>query len=199
MLQQLIWSFYPDAKKARTFPQFSGGSVELLGANIQRGELFLLIAAPICMIGLGFFVAKTRTGRAMQATSQDPDTAKLMGINTDRIIVTAFAIGAAFGGVAAVAYGLKYGQIDFKIGFILGLKAFTAAVLGGIGNIYGAMVGGLVLGLAESLATAYIENIPGMELFGGGAWKNVWAFVLLILVLLVRPQGLLGERIADRA
>lgn len=199
MLQQLIWSFYPDAKKARTFPQFGGESVNILGANVQRGELFLLIAAPVCMIALGFFVAKTRTGRAMQATSQDPDTAKLMGINTDRIIVTAFAIGAAFGGVAAIAYGLKYGQIDFKIGFILGLKAFTAAVLGGIGNIYGAMVGGIVLGLAESLATAYIEFIPGMELFGGGAWKNVWAFVLLILVLLVRPQGLLGERIADRA
>jgi branched-chain amino acid transport system permease protein len=199
MLQQLIWSFYPDAKKARTFPQFSGSSIDILGANVQRGELFLLIAAPLCMIALGFFVAKTRTGRAMQATSQDPDTAKLMGINTDRIIVTAFAIGAAFGGVAAIAYGLKYGQIDFKIGFILGLKAFTAAVLGGIGNIYGAMVGGIVLGLAESLATAYIEHIPGMELFGGGAWKNVWAFVLLILVLLVRPQGLLGERLADRA
>ena len=198
-LQQAVWTFYPDAKKARAFPQFSGGSIEILGANVQRGEIFLLIAAPLCMIALGFFVAKTRTGRAMQATSQDPDTAKLMGINTDRIIVTAFAIGAAFGAVAAVAYGLKYGNIDFKMGFILGLKAFTAAVLGGIGNIYGAMIGGLVLGLAESLATAYIENIPGMELLGGGAWKNVWAFVLLILVLLLRPQGLLGERVADRA
>lgn len=198
-LQQAVWTFYPDAKKARTFPQFSGSSFEVLGAHIQRSEVFLLIAAPVCMIALGFFVAKTRTGRAMQATSQDPDTAKLMGINTDRIIVTAFAIGAAFGAVAAVAYGLKYGNIDFKMGFILGLKAFTAAVMGGIGNIYGAMVGGLVLGLAESLATAYIQNIPGMELLGGGAWKNVWAFVLLILVLLLRPQGLLGERVADRA
>lgn len=85
------------------------------------------------------------------------------------------------------------------MGFIMGLKAFTAAVLGGIGNIYGAMLGGVVLGIAESLATAYIEEIPGMEQFGGGAWKDVWAFVLLILVLLLRPQGLLGERVADRA
>lgn len=151
------------------------------------------------MIALGLFVAKTRTGRGMQATSQDPDTAKLMGINTDRIIVMAFAIGAAFAAVAAVAYGLKNGQIGFKMGFIMGLKAFTAAVLGGIGNIYGAMLGGVVLGVAESLATGYMNEVPGMDLFGGGAWKDVWAFVLLIVVLLLRPQGLLGERVADRA
>ncbi|WP_069811866.1 branched-chain amino acid ABC transporter permease [Streptomyces sp. TP-A0874] len=198
-LQQAVWALYPDATKARTFPQFSGGPVEIGPMSVQRGELFLLIAAPICMIGLGFFVAKTRTGRAMQATSQDPDTAKLMGINTNRIIVTAFAIGGAFAAVAAVAHGLKFGQVDFKMGFIAGLKAFTAAVLGGIGNIYGAMIGGLALGFAEAMATAYIENIPGMQQLGGGAWKDVWAFALLILVLLLRPQGLLGERVSDRA
>ena len=92
----------------------------------------------------------------MQATAQDPDTAQLMGINTDRIIVVAFAIGAVFAAVAGVAYGLQNGHIDFRMGFIAGLKAFTAAVLGGIGNIYGAMLGGLVLGVAEALATAYI-------------------------------------------
>lgn len=151
------------------------------------------------MLALGVFVAKSRSGRAMQATAQDRDTAKLMGINTDRIIVMAFAIGAAFAAVAAVAYGLDRGQIGWEMGFILGLKAFTAAVLGGIGNIYGAMVGGVVLGLAEALSIAYIEDIPGMQQLGGGAWSNVWAFVLLIVVLLVRPQGLLGERVADRA
>ncbi len=148
---------------------------------------------------LAYFVMKTRTGRGMQATAQDPDTAKLMGINTDRIIVIAFALGAAFAAIGAVAYGLKYGQVQFRMGFILGLKAFTAAVLGGIGNIYGAMLGGLVLGVAEALSTAYIADIPGMEQFGGQSWANVWAFVLLILVLLFRPQGLLGERVADRA
>ena len=98
----------------------------------------------------------------------------------------AFAIGAAFAAVAAVAYGLKNGQIGFEMGFIMGLKAFTAAVLGGIGNIYGAMLGGVVLGVAESLATGYMSDVPGMDLFGGGAWKDVWAFVLLIVVLL-RP------------
>jgi branched-chain amino acid transport system permease protein len=199
LLQQAVWKWYPDAKKDVSFPQFDGDPLAIFGANIQLGSLFVLIAAPICMLALGLFVNKTRSGRGMQATAQDPDTAKLMGINTDRIIVMAFAIGAAFAAVAAVGYGLHNGQVGFKMGFILGLKAFTAAVLGGIGNIYGAMLGDLVLGVAESLATGYIGDIPGMELFGGGAWKDVWAFSLLILVLLLRPQGLLGERVADRA
>ncbi|GAA2629353.1 branched-chain amino acid ABC transporter permease [Streptomyces axinellae] len=198
-LQQAVWSFYPDAKKARPFPQFTGGDFDLGFVTLSREDLFIYISAPVCMIALGVFVAKTRTGRAMQATSQDPDTAKLMGINTDRIIVMAFAIGAAFAAVAAIAQGFKTGEVSFRMGFIAGLKAFTAAVLGGIGNIYGAMVGGLVLGVAEAMATAYIGDIPGMEQFGGGSWKDVWAFILLILVLLLRPQGLLGERLADRA
>ncbi|GCD46591.1 branched-chain amino acid ABC transporter permease [Streptomyces paromomycinus] len=199
VLQQAVWMWYPEGNKARVFPQFKGDSFEILGATVQRGDIFVIAAAPVCMIALGFFVARTRSGRAMQATAQDPDTAKLMGINTDRIIVLAFAIGAVFAGVAAVAYGLRTGEVQFRMGFILGLKAFTAAVLGGIGNIYGAMLGGLVLGVAEALATGYVEEIPGMQQFGGGAWKDVWAFVLLILVLLLRPQGLLGERVADRA
>ncbi|MFE2722860.1 branched-chain amino acid ABC transporter permease [Kitasatospora sp. NPDC059327] len=199
VLQQLVFSFYPDAKKARVFPKIPGDPFELGSVTIQRSDIFLIIAAPLCMLALGWFVTRTRSGRAMQATSQDPDTAKLMGIDTDRIIVMAFAIGAAFAAVAAVAYGLRSGQVDFRMGFILGLKAFTAAVLGGIGNIYGAMLGGVALGLAEALATGYIQHLPGMHLFGGGAWKDVWAFVLLIVVLLVRPQGLLGERVADRA
>ncbi|WP_374773482.1 branched-chain amino acid ABC transporter permease [Streptomyces sp. NBC_01310] len=199
-LQQLVWQFYPDAKKAVSFPEFTGPAFKISDSlAIQRADLFVLILAPLCMLALGVFVQKSRSGRAMQATAQDPDTAKLMGINTDRIIVMAFAIGAAFAAVAAVAYGVDKGQINFEMGFILGLKAFTAAVLGGIGNIYGAMVGGVVLGLAEALSIAYIEEIPGMSQLGGGAWSNVWAFVLLIVVLLVRPQGLLGQRVTDRA
>lgn len=199
-LQQLVWQFYPDAKKAVSFPEFKGAAFKITDSlAIQRADLFVLILAPLCMLALGVFVQKSRSGRAMQATAQDPDTAKLMGINTDRIIVMAFAIGAAFAAVAAVAYGVDKGQINFEMGFILGLKAFTAAVLGGIGNIYGAMVGGVVLGLAEALSIAYIEEIPGMQQLGGGAWSNVWAFVLLIVVLLVRPQGLLGQRVTDRA
>ncbi|MFD4246381.1 branched-chain amino acid ABC transporter permease [Streptomyces sp. NPDC058525] len=199
-LQQLVWQFYPDAKKAVSFPELTGPAFKISDSlAIQRADVFVLILAPLCMLALGVFVQKSRSGRAMQATAQDPDTAKLMGINTDRIIVMAFAIGAAFAAVAAVAYGVDKGQINFEMGFILGLKAFTAAVLGGIGNIYGAMVGGVVLGLAEALSIAYIEEIPGMSQLGGGAWSNVWAFVLLIVVLLVRPQGLLGQRVTDRA
>ncbi len=102
-LQQAVWMWYPDATKDRSFPQFEGEAFDVLGATIQRGDIFVLVVAPLCMLALGFFVSKTRAGRGMQATSQDPDTAKLMGINTDRIIVMAFAIGAAFAAVAAVA------------------------------------------------------------------------------------------------
>ncbi|MFD5270963.1 branched-chain amino acid ABC transporter permease [Streptomyces sp. NPDC058335] len=198
-LQQAVWAWYPEATSARTFPQIEGGPFHIGDVTIQTGDVFLLAAAPISMAVLAYFVMKTRTGRGMQATAQDPDTAKLMGVNTDRIIVVAFALGAAFAAIGGVAYGLKYGQIDYRMGFILGLKAFTAAVLGGIGNIYGAMIGGVVLGIAETLATAYIADIPGMDQFGSQSWADVWAFVLLILVLLFRPQGLLGERVADRA
>ncbi|MBW5484570.1 branched-chain amino acid ABC transporter permease [Streptomyces bambusae] len=198
-LQQAVWAWYPDAKSSVVFPQLPGGPFTLGSVTIQTGDVFLLLAAPVSMAFLGFFVQKTRTGRGMQATAQDPDTAKLMGINTDRIIMIAFALGAAFAAIGAVAYGLKYGEVQFKMGFLLGLKAFTAAVLGGIGNIYGAMIGGLVLGLAETLTTVYVADIPGMQQLGGQSWGNTWAFVLLILVLLFRPQGLLGQRVADRA
>jgi branched-chain amino acid transport system permease protein len=198
-LQQAVQVLYPEATKSITFPQIEGGPFHIGGVTLQTGDVFLLAAAPLCMLVLGWFVMRTRTGRGMQATAQDPDTAKLMGVNTDRIIMVAFAIGAVFAAVGAVAYGLKYGEVRAKMGFLLGLKAFTAAVLGGIGNIYGAMIGGLALGLVEALSTAYIAEIPGMEQLGGQSWANVWAFVLLILVLLFRPQGLLGERVADRA
>ncbi|MCU7825366.1 MULTISPECIES: branched-chain amino acid ABC transporter permease [unclassified Kitasatospora] len=198
-LQQVVEQFYPGAKSGRSFPQLPGGPYHIGSVTLQPADIFLFVAAPLCMGALAAFVGKTRTGRGMQATAQDPDTAKLMGINTDRIIVIAFALGAAFAAVAAVGWGLRYGQVSPTMGFLAGLKAFTAAVLGGIGNIYGAMLGGLVLGVAEALATAYIQEIPGMHQLGGGSWANVWAFVLLIVVLLVRPQGLLGERVADRA
>ncbi|MFJ3301666.1 branched-chain amino acid ABC transporter permease [Streptomyces sp. NPDC086549] len=201
-LQQAVFNWYNidgDAKSARVFPQLPFGPLHIGSVTVQSGDVFLIIAAPLCMAVLAFFVRLSRTGRAMQATAQDPDTAQLMGIDTNRIIVIAFAIGGFFAAVAGVSYGLKYGSVSYDMGFLAGLKAFTAAVLGGIGNIYGAMLGGLVLGLAEAMATAYIADIPGMHQLGGGSWAPVWAFVLLILVLLFRPQGLLGERVADRA
>lgn len=201
-LQEFVRLFYgripgfPDAKRAIPFPQIdyvTGSAIQLGPITIQRAALFTVIALVICWIFLYVFVNRTRLGRAMQATSQDPDTARLMGINVDRIIMVAFALGAALAAVAGLAWGLRYTNIDFRMGFLAGLKAFTAAVLGGIGNINGAVVGGLVLGLVEGMATL----IPGT--FGGSAWKDVWAFVLLILVLVFRPQGLLGSRVVDRA
>ncbi|MFD4525284.1 branched-chain amino acid ABC transporter permease [Streptomyces sp. NPDC058470] len=198
-LQQAVFNWYPDSKTDITFPQLDFGPWHIGSVSVQSGSVFVIVAAPLCMAALALFVNLSRTGRAMQATAQDPDTAQLMGIDTNRIIVIAFAIGGFFAAVAAVAYGLRYGTIKYDMGFQMGLKAFTAAVLGGIGNIYGAMIGGLVLGLAETLATSYIDGIPGMQQLGGGGWSSVWAFVLLILVLLFRPQGLVGERVADRA
>jgi branched-chain amino acid transport system permease protein len=201
-LQEFVRLFYgripgfPDARRAIPFPQIdyvTGPAIQLGPITIQRAALFTVIALVICWVFLYVFVNRTRLGRAMQATSQDPDTARLMGINVDRIIMVAFALGAALAAVAGLAWGLRYTNIDFRMGFLAGLKAFTAAVLGGIGNINGAVVGGLVLGLVEGMVTL----IPGT--FGGSAWKDVWAFVLLILVLVFRPQGLLGARVVDRA
>jgi branched-chain amino acid transport system permease protein len=201
-LQEFIRLFYgqvpgfPDAKRAIPFPQIdfvTGAAIQIGPLTLQRAALFTMLALLICWAFLNVFVNRTNTGRAMQATSQDPDTARLMGINVDRIIMVAFALGAALAAVAGLCWGLRYTNIDFRMGFLAGLKAFTAAVLGGIGNINGAVVGGLVLGVVEALATF----IPGT--FGGSAWKDVWAFVILILVLVFRPQGLLGARVVDRA
>jgi len=201
-LQEFVRLFYgqipgfPDAKRAVPFPEIegiSGESIQLGGVTIQLPGVFTVGALAVCAVFLWFFVNRTKTGRAMIATSQDPDVARLMGINVNRVIMAAFAVGAALAAVAGVAHGLRYGVIDFRMGFMAGLKAFTAAVLGGIGNIFGAVVGGLVLGVAEAMVT----YIPGQ--FGGSAWKDVWAFVLLILVLVFRPQGIMGARVVDRA
>ncbi|MFC7488874.1 branched-chain amino acid ABC transporter permease [Knoellia sp. CPCC 206453] len=196
-LQEAVRLFYPGAKSKLVFPDIdvvTGSALSIGGLSIQRAAIFTIGALVISAIVLWFFVNRTRLGQGMQAVSQDPDTAQLMGINVNRIIVIAFAVGAALAAIAGVAQGLLNSNIDFRMGFLAGLKAFTAAVLGGIGNIQGAVVGGLTLGIAESMATQFI---PGQ--FGGSAWKDVWAFVLLILVLVFRPQGLLGARVVDRA
>ncbi|MET7282524.1 branched-chain amino acid ABC transporter permease [Kribbella sp. NPDC005582] len=188
---------WPSAKLSIPFPQLdvvSGKAIDVGGVTIQRSAIFTIAALAICAVLLWFFINRTRIGRGMQAVSQDPDTARLMGINVDRIIVVAFALGAVLAAIAGVSQGLQNSQIQYRMGFLAGLKAFTAAVLGGIGNIYGAVVGGLVLGVVEAMATQYI---PGQ--FGGSTWKDVWAFVILILVLVFRPQGLLGARVVDRA
>jgi len=196
-LQEAVRLFYPGAKSKLPFPPIevvTGPALQIGGLTIQRAAVFTVGALVVCAALLWYFVNRTRLGRGMQAVSQDPDTARLMGINVDRIIVVAFVLGAVLAAVAAVAQGLQNQNIDFRIGFLAGLKAFTAAVLGGIGNIQGAVLGGLVLGVVEAFATQFI---PGQ--FGGSAWKDVWAFVLLIVVLVFRPQGLLGARVVDRA
>lgn len=210
-LQELVRLFYdkipganfPSARQKIPFPQIdvvTGDAFQLGGVTIQRAALFTIGCLIMCGALLWFFVTKTRMGRGMQAVSQDPDTARLMGVNVDRIIVIAFAIGAALAAIAGVAQGLLNTNINFKMGFIAGLKAFTAAVLGGIGNIWGAIVGGLVLGVVETLVTQYTQLLPGaLGQFGGSSWKDVWAFALLILILVFRPQGLLGAKVVDRA
>jgi branched-chain amino acid transport system permease protein len=204
-LQEFVRLFYdripgtdfPSAKQRIPFPQIdvvTGPAIQVGGVTIQRAAIFTVAALGVCSVLLWYFVNRTRLGRGMQAVSQDPDTARLMGINVDRIIVVAFVLGAVLAAIAGVSQGLQNSNIDFRMGFLAGLKAFTAAVLGGIGNIQGAVVGGLVLGVVEAMA---IQYIPGQ--FGGSSWKDVWAFVILILVLVFRPQGLLGARVVDRA
>ncbi|HEU4999569.1 MAG TPA: branched-chain amino acid ABC transporter permease, partial [Lapillicoccus sp.] len=183
-LQEAVRLFYPGAKSKQPFPPIegvTGPALQIGGLTIQRAAIFTIGALVVCAALLWYFVNRTKLGRGMQAVSQDPDTARLMGINVDRIIVVAFVMGAILAAVAGVAQGLQNQNIDFRIGFLAGLKAFTAAVLGGIGNIQGAVLGGLVLGVVEAFATQFI---PGQ--FGGSAWKDVWAFVLLIVVLVFR-------------
>ncbi len=140
------------------------------------------------MLGLYLFIQKTRIGTAIRAAAIDQGAASLMGINVDRVILTVFLLGPALGGAAGLLVGLQYGNINFLMGWSYGLKAFTAAVLGGIGNIPGAMVGGLLLGVLEALGAAYIST----------SWKDAIAFCVLIAVLIVRPTGILGERVAEK-
>jgi len=192
VLQEAVRLFYPGGKRQQPFPRMlSPGTFEVAGVTVAWISLFVVVVAISLMVALQLYVKRTRMGKAMRATSQDPESARLMGIDIDRIIVTTFVLGAALAAVAGVMQGMRFGQIDFRIGFLAGLKAFTAAVLGGIGNIGGAVLGGFVLGIVEALATQYVPQ--------GSSWKDVWAFVVLIVVLVARPGGLLGERVAARA
>ncbi|KPL24884.1 MAG: ABC transporter permease [Anaerolineae bacterium SM23_84] len=161
----------------------------LLG-NVHVGvvQVTVMLVSVLLMAGLYLFVQYTKIGTAMRAVSLDHDISRLMGINVDRIIATVFLIGPALGAAGGVMVGLHYGSFDFTLGWIFGLKAFVAAILGGIGNIPGAMVGGLILGIVESLGAGYISS----------QWKDVIAYWLLIVILIVRPRGLLGERVAEK-
>ena len=149
------------------------------------------------MASLLLLVHKTRLGRAMRATSENPTIAGLMGVDINFIISTTFIIGSGLAAVAGVMISANYGLAHYLMGFMLGLKAFTAAVLGGIGNLVGAMIGGLLLGLIESFGAGYIGDLTGG--FLGSNYKDVFAFFVLIIVLIFRPSGLVGERVAERA
>ncbi len=161
------------------------------GMNIQNKSIVVIVVTAAMLLGLDHLVRRTRLGRAIRAVAQDLTTASLMGIDPDRIIARTFLIGGALGGVAGVLFGLLYSQINPFAGFVPGVKAFTAAVLGGIGNIYGAMLGGLVLGTLEMLGGTYLYFLTGGAV--GNEYKDVFAFVILVLLLLFRPQGLLGK------
>lgn len=162
-----------------------------LGMTIQNKSIVVIVVTTLMLLGLDHLVRRTRLGRAIRAVAQDLTTASLMGIDPDRIIARTFLIGGALGGVAGVLFGLLYSQINPFVGFVPGVKAFTAAVLGGIGNIYGAMIGGLVLGTLETLGGTYLFFLTNGAL--GNEYKDVFAFVILVLLLLFRPQGLLGK------
>jgi len=172
-------------------------SWNVLGARISTAQIMVLFMAVASMVALVLLIEKTRTGRAMRATAENPRIAGLMGIDSNRVIVLTFVIGAALAAVTGVMWGAVYSSVQFAMGFTPGLKAFSAAVLGGIGNIYGAMLGGLLLGLIESLGAGYIGDLTGN--FLGSQYQDIFAFVVLIGVLVLRPSGLMGERVADRA
>ncbi len=189
----LVWG-----RQYISFPRIlPEGQYELLGAHISYLQIFIVVLSLSVMASLWFLVQRTRLGRAMRATAQSKEVAALMGVDVDRVISATFLIGAAIAAVAGVMVSAYYGLAHYYMGFMLGLKAFSAAVLGGIGNIAGAMLGGMLLGIIEALGAGYIGDITGG--FLGSHYQDVFAFFVLILVLVLRPSGLLGERVASRA
>ena len=154
-----------------------------LGTDVRVDYVIVIVGALLMMTALTLFVNKTKLGRGVRAVAQDAETARILGVNVDLIIVVTFALGGVMAGGAAMLFTLVYDQSRFNIGFILGVKSFTAAVLGGIGNLKGALLGGFMLGLVENYGSALF----------GGQWKDVIAFVVLLVVLMVRPTGILGE------
>jgi branched-chain amino acid transport system permease protein len=162
-----------------------------IGLTIRALDIFIIVASVALMFGLDRFIRSTKLGRAMRATAQDPEAAALMGVNINRTISITFLIGGALAGAAGVLYNLYVGQVWFFAGFQLGLIAFTAAVLGGIGNVRGAVLGGFLIGLIQSLAIQFIDN--------GVAWSDAVVFAILILILVLRPSGLLGQQVPDKA
>lgn len=194
-IAMLIWSRNP-----LSFPQLLPSEPINVGAteaSITLKEIIIIGMSLLVMTGLLLLVNKTRLGRAMRATAENPSIAGLMGVNPNRVVSATFMLGGALAALAGVMTATNYGNAHFYMGFLPGLKAFTAAVLGGIGNLGGAMLGGLLLGLIESLGAGYIGDLTGGVL--GSNYQDVFAFIVLITVLVFRPSGLLGERVSERA
>jgi branched-chain amino acid transport system permease protein len=166
-----------------------------LNVVVPVKSLLVIFTALVTLLGLHVFVNKTTVGTAIRAVAQDPDTASLMGIPVNRVIALTFFVGGAMGGLAGVLFGLHYSLVNPYSGFFPGLKAFTAAVLGGIGNIPGAVLGGMVLGILEAFAASYLSILTDGAF--GAEYKDVFAFVVLIMILIFRPKGLLGEKVRE--
>ncbi len=174
----------------KVFPQlFPLTGMEVFGAKITSLQILIMGASAVLMLGLQIFIKKTTLGTAMRAAAQDMRMAAMVGINVNRVISLTFVIGSILAAAAGVMIGLYYGLVNYSIGYIAGLKAFTAAALGGIGNIPGAMLGGILLGLMESFGAGYVS----------AEYKDVFAFAVLILILIVKPTGLLGEEVGVRS
>jgi len=175
--------------KDKIFPaELSSGGFMLGPVRLAYVQLAILVVAASLMLVLTLFVQKTRMGRAMRCTAQDQVMASLVGVSVNRVIAMTFFIGSCLAAVAGLLVAMYYGKVNYLVGYVAGLKAFTAAVLGGIGNIPGAMFGGILLGVTESLAAGYI----------GGEYKDVVAFIVLVVVLIFKPEGLLGARVPDK-
>ena len=193
-LAMILWG-----RNYHTFPQLISTTPiqPIEGVFITPIQITIIGVSALMMAGLVLLVTKTKLGRAMRATAENHRVAALMGVDTNMIIALTFVIGAALAAVAGVMFASNYGIAHYGMGFMPGLKAFTAAVLGGIGNLGGAMLGGVVLGLVESFGAGYIEHLT----FGflNSSYQDIFAFIILGLVLIFRPTGLLGERVSDRA
>ncbi len=194
--QYIFRGLFGSAVKAFPVPEILEGRVTILGLDFLKVSLLVIIVSIISLIGLYLFVQKTKTGKSIRAVAEDKDVATLMGINVDRAIATTFGIGAAMAGIAAVLWGLVFKQVIFSMGFVPGIKAFTAAVLGGIGSIPGAALGGFFLGVIEAVGPPLI--LEGLGAPGAHQLKDVTAFLLLVLVLIFRPQGIIGERLSEK-
>jgi branched-chain amino acid transport system permease protein len=195
ILQQIMRGFFGSGIKTYPVSPLLEGTIVIFGFELLRSQALVISTALLMMAGLYLFVERTKTGRSMRAVAEDKEIAALMGISVDKMIVITFLVGGLMAGAGGALYGQVFRSVNYVSGFLPGIKAFTAAVLGGIGNIVGAMLGGLLLGIVESLGPILV--LSGWGIVAPHQLKDVVAFAVLILVLIFRPTGILGERLAE--